>query len=279
MDRCLVHRADLMSKIMRQAIARPGRPSSQANALLRAAMESTADDFTKQTQTLAGIVGPVDRPRVLLAASAFCTLGYALVGEGGETIELESLRSLSDRASVGMHERAYNGWTSFLPLMAPERAPQIQIETLLGQDRAYLEGMRLPNTNVLGGAFDYWRIYEAGVAVSAESYREDYVRTARGGSVPYLNVLQVLWRLHSLLAHARLIGQENPGVQQLIVRMDWRGLAGRMLMWDYEGSYASPCCTAGDRFLKTLTPQESPHFENGVISRLFGPHAGRKEGP
>ena len=26
-------------------------------------------------------------------------------------------------------------------------------------------------------------------------------------------------------------------------------------------------------------PQESPHFENGVISRLFGPHAGRKEGP
>jgi hypothetical protein len=28
-----------------------------------------------------------------------------------------------------------------------------------------------------------------------------------------------------------------------------------------------------------LEPQESPHFENGVISRLFGPHAGRKEGP
>ena len=25
--------------------------------------------------------------------------------------------------------------------------------------------------------------------------------------------------------------------------------------------------------------QESPHFENGVISRLFGPHVGRKEGP
>ena len=28
-----------------------------------------------------------------------------------------------------------------------------------------------------------------------------------------------------------------------------------------------------------LIAQESPHFENGVISRLFGPHAGRKEGP
>jgi serine/threonine protein kinase, bacterial len=30
---------------------------------------------------------------------------------------------------------------------------------------------------------------------------------------------------------------------------------------------------------RCLTSQESPHFENGVISRLFGPHAGRKEGP
>ena len=29
----------------------------------------------------------------------------------------------------------------------------------------------------------------------------------------------------------------------------------------------------------TAPAQESPHFENGVISRLFGPHAGRKEGP
>jgi hypothetical protein len=35
--------------------------------------------------------------------------------------------------------------------------------------------------------------------------------------------------------------------------MDWRDLAGRILMWDYEGSYASRSRTAGDRFLKTLT--------------------------
>ena len=29
----------------------------------------------------------------------------------------------------------------------------------------------------------------------------------------------------------------------------------------------------------SFTAQESPHFENGVISRLFGPHTGRKDGP
>ncbi len=27
------------------------------------------------------------------------------------------------------------------------------------------------------------------------------------------------------------------------------------------------------------SPQESPHFENGLISRLFGPLKGRTEGP
>ena len=31
--------------------------------------------------------------------------------------------------------------------------------------------------------------------------------------------------------------------------------------------------------LGRFDPQESPHFENGVISWLFGPDVGRKEGP
>ena len=32
-------------------------------------------------------------------------------------------------------------------------------------------------------------------------------------------------------------------------------------------------------FIDRVYAQESPHFENGVISRRFGLHAGRKEGP
>ena len=31
--------------------------------------------------------------------------------------------------------------------------------------------------------------------------------------------------------------------------------------------------------LTGLRPKESPHFENGLISRLSGPHKGRTEGP
>ena len=47
----------------------------------------------------------------------------------------------------------------------------------------------------------------------------------------------------------------------------WSGFNGTLSM---DNPFVS--CPGG-------TTQESPHFENGVISRLFGPHAGRKEGP
>ncbi len=251
LDRCLTHRADLLGKIMRQTLARPGRASAQANALLHAAMDATAEDYSAQTQELAALVGANDQVRVRQAIRAFCTLGYAFIGDDGEALELDNLRGLNDRVSVAMHKYAYNGWASFLPLTVPERAPQIRTATLLGQDRTYLEGMRLPATKVLPGALDYWRVYDSGIAVSAESYREDYARTRNSVSVPYLTVLQVLWRLHSLLAHARLAGQETPGVQQTLVRMDWRGLKGRMLMWDHDGTYVAAGRVADDRFLKT----------------------------
>jgi len=59
-------------------------------------------------------------------------------------------------------------------------------------------------------------------------------------------------KLHSLLAHARLLGQEIPGVQQVILRMDWRGLAGRMLMWDTT-RVVSPVKVTDDCFVKTVT--------------------------
>jgi hypothetical protein len=150
-----------------------------------------------------------------------------------------------------MHQYAYTGWASFLPLTVPERAPQIRTGTLLGKEYSYLEGMRLENTGLLAGAFDYWRIYECGLAATVESYHEDYVTVQRGG-VPHLAPLQIFVKLHSLLAHARLLGQEIPGVHQVVVRMDWRGLSGRALMWD-ETHVVSPAKIADDRFAKTVT--------------------------
>jgi hypothetical protein len=70
--------------------------------------------------------------------------------------------------------------------------------------------------------------------------------------VPHLTPLQIFVKLHSLLAHARLLGQEIPGVHQIVARMDWRGLAGRTLMWD-EVHVVSPVKFADDRFAKAIT--------------------------
>ena len=118
-----------------------------------------------------------------------------------------------------------------------------------------------PGSNVLGrhavahqqrpgGSLDYWCIYEAGTAVTVESYREDEVQARHGGD-PYLSVLQMMWRIHSLLAHARLAGRETPGVQQVTVRMDWRVIRRRQLMWD-RISLVVPRTAADERSLKSV---------------------------
>jgi hypothetical protein len=129
--------------------------------------------------------------------------------------------ALNTRADVGMHQHAYMGWNSFLPLRVPERAPQLRSEPLFGEDRSYLEGMRIANTAFLSSTFDYWRMYEDGVCCFAEGYRDDFQ-----GRTDQLNVSLCLIKLHSILAHARLVGQELPAIAKVIIYMDWRGLAG-----------------------------------------------------
>ena len=136
---------------------------------------------------------------------------------------------------------------SFLPLHVPERAPQLRTEPLLGEDRSYLEGMRIANSAVLGATFDYWRMYEDGVCCFAESYRDDFQ-----GRCDRLGVGLSLIKLHSILAHARLVGQEMPAVTKVIVYMDWKGLAGRCLTWDRH-SALSATGIADDHFSKTIT--------------------------
>ncbi|WP_108521313.1 helix-turn-helix domain-containing protein [Bradyrhizobium algeriense] len=250
LERCLSHRSDLLGKILRQSIAKPSQPSTQSRDMLRDAVDAIAQDFTTQTEALAALA-PAEETRIRAAGRQFATLGYILLDAGGEPIEIENVRNVNERVSVAMHQYAYTGWASFLPLTVPERAPQTRIGTLLGKEYSYLEGMRLENTGLLTGAFDYWRIYGCGLAVTIESYHEDYV-TVRHGVLPHLTPLQIFVKLHSLLAHARLLGQEIPGVHQIVVRMDWRGLAGRTLMWD-ETNFVSPVKLTDDRFAKTMT--------------------------
>ncbi|QBR71895.1 hypothetical protein CU048_12140 [Beijerinckiaceae bacterium] len=250
LERCLSHRSDLLGKILRQSIAKQTQPSARNIELLLAAVNNTADDFAVQIAALAERVPSKERERVRAAGGQFSALGYALLDGEGELMEIEDLRGMSDRVAVAMHRYAYYGWASFLPLTYPERAPQVRTGTLLAKDLGYLEGMRLENTGLLTSAFDYWRIYECGIAVTVESFREDRSGSS-GDKVRHLTALQILIRIHSLLAHARLLGQEIPGVHQVVVRMDWRGLSGRQLAWD-EMRVVSPIKVADDRFVKTV---------------------------
>ncbi len=246
LERCLRHRADILASIMRQAVGSSSKPSLAAIELLKAASLATADCFAAQIREVAPTMAEQDQPRVREMADNFAVLGYALVGEDGELLRLENIRAINARADVGMHQYAYMGWSSFLPLRVPERAPQLRSEPLLGEDRSYLEGMRIANSAVFASTFDYWRMYEDGVCCFAEGYRGDF-----RGRIDQLGVTLCLIKLHSILAHARLVGQELPAITKIIIYMDWRGLAGRYLMWD--GRFAvSDVRMAGDRFTKTI---------------------------
>jgi hypothetical protein len=247
LERCLRHRADLLASIMRQAIGSSAKPSMSATDLLKAACEATAASFVAQVEELVSLVDSQHQARVRDAASNFAVLGYALIGEDGELLGLDDIRALNSRADVGMHQYASTGWNSFLPLHAPERAPQMRTEALLGEDRVFLEGMRLPNTGLLTAAFDYWRMYEAGICCFAESYRDDYT-----GRSNRLGIGLAVIKLHSILAHARLVGQEMPAIAKVIFYMEWEGLAQRNLMWERD-MVASPQAVADNRFTRTVT--------------------------
>ena len=45
---------------------------------------------------------------------------------------------------------------------------------------------------------------------------------------------RVLAKVHALLAHSRFVCAQIPAVNQIVVRMDWRGLHDRTLCWDAE---------------------------------------------
>jgi schlafen family protein len=247
MERCLRHRADILASIMRQAIGSSSKPSLAAIDFLKAACRATADSFAAQIREVVPQMAAQDQPRVQDMADNFAVFGYALLGEDGELLRLENLRALNARADIGMHQHAYIGWNPFLPLHVPERVPQLRTEPLLGGDHSYLEGMRIANSAFLASTFDYWRMYEDGVCCFAESYRDDFQ-----GRSDRLGIGLCLIKLHSILAHARLVGQEMPEIARVVVYMDWRGLAGRCLMWDRH-SPASAVRVADNRFSKTVT--------------------------
>lgn len=227
-----MHRSDLLSKIMRQAVGRPAAAKSHLRSALKAAGESTADDFSGQAARL--VAGVEQGQRHLYAAmpTNFAVHTYCLVDAEGNAIELPSPLKLVVRADVGMHAYAFNGWSNFVPLHVAERAPQMRIGKLLGEDASYLEGMRLDSKSTIFAASDYWRVYQKGFFCTAESYREDYMAARDKAHQPFITVLHCLMKLHSVLTHARLTGQENPDVGKVLFCMDWRGMKDRFLADD-----------------------------------------------
>lgn len=247
LDRCLGARADILSQIMRHAIGKPARPSLEATDLLKAACEATAASFVEQMGEVVPLAAEKDREWVRHQAGNFAVLGYALTDDDGELVELENLRALNSRADIGMHEYAHAGWSAFLPLRVPERAPQLRTDKLFGADRTYLEGMRSVHSSLLT-TFDYWRMYRDGVSCFAEAYREDGPRTRKD---QVLVVGSCLVKLHSILAHARLVGQQTPGVGKVVIHQEWKGLKGRHLCWR-EDVLVTPTKLRDDRFVRTI---------------------------
>ena len=133
-----------------------------------------------------------------------------------------------------------------------ERAPQIRSGELLTREASYLEGMRLAAAPMVPGSSDYWRVYGDGIVTNAESYIEDNIAFRIGLAPDFLLMRECLAKLHALLAHARLAGQEMLAVNQIVLRMDWRGLAGRNLCWTPE-SLVTGKKLAEDRIVKTIT--------------------------
>jgi hypothetical protein len=62
-----------------------------------------------------------------------------------------------------------------------------------------------------------------------------------------------LAKVHALLAHARLLSQEIPAVNQIVLRMDWRGLHDRTLCWNPHTVVSGGKKLADSRFSRTFT--------------------------
>lgn len=246
-ERCLRHRTDLLASIMRQAMGGAAKPSARARRLLEAATNATAQDFATQLAQFAELATDSnDQARIKRSISRFVVLGYGLTTNDGEPIAFDTLRGLVQRASHGMRRYAYRGDTAFLPSLLPDKAPQLHTSQLLDEETHYLEDTRLEKLEVVWRQQDYWRIYEAGIGCWATTYRED----ATSHTTPRLEVEQTLIALHTILAHARLVGQETPTVAQILVRMDWRGLQGRQLYND-DGIICDTAL-ANDIYTKTI---------------------------
>jgi hypothetical protein len=253
LERCLSHRADLLANIMHRAISRPSKPALSVLEMLAAACDATAEDFISQVAETQ--IPPEDEVWFRAKSQNFAVEGYALVGNDGELLPIDNPSALNERVTAAMRRFFQRSHMPFRHVRTLDRAPQVRMAKLLNHEATYLEGMRLPLMPVVWPSEDYWRIYEQGIVTIAESYREDHIAFRRGSRLPFLLVSECLAKVHALLAHARLISQEIPAVNQIMLRMDWRGLHDRTLCSNFDTVVSGGKKLATDTFVKTFTLQ------------------------
>ncbi len=169
-----------------------------------------------------------------LARAAFGTSAYALVDRDGRPVEIEPLRQ-SVQAYEGMKDVAWQGRAWFV---APGPGPRASLRLRSTLLRSFVEGYRLSDFPFAEPRLAYWRLYENGLAVTAATYDEDapseFLNALHGGAVTivprFLDATHTIWRLHSLLAHARFVGEQVDGVERVLVQLEWVGLNGRRLL-------------------------------------------------
>lgn len=251
LERCIQHRADKLASIMRQAIGAPRQLRAEIPAMLKAVCEATIEDYLRQVSAALPTPEEARKHHLSRANEAFAAVGYALVKSDGNLAAIKDLRSSNNAVSVQIRSYAYRGWAHFLPLTSAKSSPQLHSTTVANREANYLEGMRIDKADVLSAEVDYWRIYDLGLACVVSSYREDFV-AAKHGAAGSLEVRAVLTKLHSALAHARFMGQQVGDIANVVVRLDWRGLSGRILRLEGEGKVGVNTPTS-DQFVTSLT--------------------------
>jgi hypothetical protein len=251
LERCLSHRADLLANIMHRAISRPSKPTLNVLETLAAACDATAEDFISQVAETE--IPPEEEVWFRAKSRNFTVNGYALTGNDGELLAIENPSALNEQIETSLRAYFHRSRMPFRHVRTAERAPQFRMARLLDREAAYLEGMRLPAMPVSWGSEDYWRIYKQGITTIAESYREDHIAYRKGSRLRFLLVSECLAKMHALLAHARLVSAQIPAVNQIVVRMDWRGLHDRTLCWDAETVVFGGKKVTEDRYFRTIT--------------------------
>lgn len=209
---------------------------------LAAAIAETASDFISQMNERAA-ARPSERATLAARRENFTVLGYALIGDDSRQRQIEDLLDVLRDVEPSMMNHARWRKAAFTGL-EPQGMFARRSAGTPSVDPSCFEEARLPNLWELAEPLRYARFYRGGIGVLASIYAEDAFPL--GGVLPYgppaadvgcfLDSMNSTFLLHSVLAHASFVGRRLGRVDKVVVRTEWRGLAGRILLRPGQGA-------------------------------------------